>query len=262
MNEFFLEKEDTIIYKFYINDDFSADIIIDKTFLFLSYISVYDTQIYFSIDFSYIMFKLGHKEVTSIDNIIYTKKNEICNLVIELYLSKKESFKESLLEDDATHALFLNNKRDLFQQYKLMIDNFLESENCFSIKSLFECGLYVYCSIEDSNCYYQLVNILEDLFLQRKDEFTKEIYYKLQDEIDENYEITAYRGSKAKNINGFSYTLSYDQAKFFATRWDKNGGIIAKYKIKIKDIIAYTNIRKEKEVITKNARLIDKIILN
>ncbi|HFL3653858.1 TPA: hypothetical protein ACG3P3_001582 [Clostridioides difficile] len=264
MNEF-LEEEDYLIYKFNTEEDFSMDVFINKTFLFLSYISVYDEQIYFSIDFSSIMFKLEYKENISIDsiiNLINTEKNKMYDLIKELYLLKKESFKRYLLEDDAIHTLFLNNNRDLFQQYRLMIDNFLKGENSFSIESLFECGLYVYCSIEDSNCYYPLVNILEDLHHKAKNKLSKEIYDKLQNEIDENHEITAYRGSKVENINGFSYTLSYDQAKFFANRWHKKGGIITKYKIKVKDIIAYTNRRKEKEIITKNARFIDKILLN
>ncbi|HFL3696592.1 TPA: hypothetical protein ACG3QY_001702 [Clostridioides difficile] len=265
MNEFFLEKENHIIYKFNIKEDFSMDAFINKTFLFLSYISVYDEQIYFSVDFSHIVFNLKYEEIISIDsiiNLINTEEYKIYNLIKKIYLSRKEFFESYLLEDDAKHALFLNNKRDLFQQYKLMIDNFLKGKNSFSIKSLFECGLYVYCNIEDSSCYCQLVNILECLHNKIKNELFKDIYDKLQNEIDENHEIIAYRGSKIENINGFSYTLSYDKAKFFANRWNKRGGIITKYKIKIKDIIAYTNMRKEKEIITKNARLIDKILLN
>lgn len=61
--------------------------------------------------------------------------------------------------------------------------------------------------------------------------------------------VTCHRGyTPGKNMNGISYTLSYEKAQWFANRFSKNGKVITLKVPKIK-IFAYLSGRNEQEVI-------------
>lgn len=62
-------------------------------------------------------------------------------------------------------------------------------------------------------------------------------------------ELIIYRGCvKGLNENGLSWTLSKDQAEWFAKRFDKDG-IVIERRINKKNIVAYFNSRGEEEVV-------------
>ena len=98
-------------------------------------------------------------------------------------------------------------------------------------------------SIEEYVEFFENVNL--DYFLDDKE---KETYNNL----DEN--ITIYRGVKTINGNylrACSWTLDFEQAKWFAKRFDEIEGDAIVYEITINknEILAYTNERSENEII-------------
>ena len=71
-------------------------------------------------------------------------------------------------------------------------------------------------------------------------------------------EITVYRGTGkgARHLLGLSWTLDYEKAKWFATRWNKKG-VIYKGKILKENVLAYFSRRNESEVVIDVGKLID-----
>lgn len=71
-------------------------------------------------------------------------------------------------------------------------------------------------------------------------------------------EITVYRGTGkgARHLLGLSWTLDYEKAKWFATRWNKKG-VIYKGKILKENVLAYFSRRNESEVVINVGKLVD-----
>lgn len=105
------------------------------------------------------------------------------------------------------------------------------------------------------------VNVSKREFMQffrraHKEWLMDEDEYKFYKELPE--EITVYRGTGkgARHLLGLSWTLDYNKAKWFATRWNKKG-VIYKGKIRKKDVLAYFSRRSESEVVIDVGKLID-----
>ena len=105
------------------------------------------------------------------------------------------------------------------------------------------------------------VNVSKREFMQffrraHKEWVMDEDEYKFYKELPE--EITVYRGTGkgARHLLGLSWTLDYDKAKWFATRWNKKG-VVYKGKIRKKDVLAYFSRRSESEVVIDVGKLID-----
>lgn len=81
------------------------------------------------------------------------------------------------------------------------------------------------------------------------DESEKEFLSKLPDEF------TIYRGHQSKNKSGYSWTLSYWRAKWFANRFKQSGSGVAKATVKKKDIVAVLLGRGEFEIIVSPINL-------
>jgi len=65
-----------------------------------------------------------------------------------------------------------------------------------------------------------------------------------------NKEVTIYRGFCSKKYyNALSWTLDFEKAKFFATRFNNRKGCIYQANIQKEDIFAYLDCRNEKEII-------------
>jgi hypothetical protein len=83
------------------------------------------------------------------------------------------------------------------------------------------------------------------------DEKELEIYNNLPDEL------TIYRGCRTKGgVKACSWTLSKEQAKWFANRFTQNGYVFMA-KIKKQDVIAYKGDRNEKEIVADYTKLYD-----
>jgi hypothetical protein len=70
-------------------------------------------------------------------------------------------------------------------------------------------------------------------------------------------EITIYRGLQDKRAKrkGLSWSLSYDKALWFATRWNSPDARVLEARIKKKDVFIYTNQRSEEEVVVDPGKL-------
>lgn len=64
-------------------------------------------------------------------------------------------------------------------------------------------------------------------------------------------EVVVYRGHQSVNKNGYSWTLSYWKAKWFASRFNKSKNSVAKGVVKKQDIIAALTRRGEFEIVLK-----------
>ena len=70
-------------------------------------------------------------------------------------------------------------------------------------------------------------------------------------------EVTIYRGTHdSANSNALSWTLDYDIARWFATRFD-NDGYVLKANINKKDIFAFFNSRRENEIVINYKKIKD-----
>jgi len=81
------------------------------------------------------------------------------------------------------------------------------------------------------------------------DEHEKEFLAKLPDEF------TIYRGHQTKNRLGYSWTLSYWRAKWFAKRFDQKGQGVVKAKIKKEHVVAALLGRNEFEIVASPKHL-------
>lgn len=78
----------------------------------------------------------------------------------------------------------------------------------------------------------------------------------LLEEVGNVEEVTIYRGSYDDIRDGYSWTTSYDDAHFFANRFDKNGTIFEGI-VRMSDILDYYNNRGEHEVLVNPRNVID-----
>lgn len=91
-------------------------------------------------------------------------------------------------------------------------------------------------------------------------EFVKEIFKYKKDKAElpvEDDVLTIYRGEGSLSTpyyNAYSWSLNYDTAKFFATRFD-DSGIIYKANIKRDDVLEYLNNRNEEEILVYSDKL-------
>ncbi|HBG5344197.1 TPA: hypothetical protein KQG29_001561 [Clostridioides difficile] len=266
MNDKFLKKENYLFYIFNDkNNEYSSYVSIRTDFIFISKVIVQDTELFFSIDLFSLLFKFdlnSNLSITLIKKLILENENEITKLIKDIYTYRKKCFHDALLEDNAIKAVGLHDNSDLFEQYSLMVNNFLEDETkSFTNKSLYKCGMYVYSQIEDGSCYVNLVTLIEKISLSIKDNVMSNLNNQLINKLNKNQELLVYRGSSNKNLNGFSYTLSYETAIRFAKRFYREKAFISKYKVNIKDVLMYITDRNEEEIVTKRAILLDRILL-
>lgn len=105
------------------------------------------------------------------------------------------------------------------------------------------------------------VNVSQNEFIRffqmaRKDKLMDTEEFKVYRSLPQ--EITVYRGTGrgARHLLGLSWTLDYEKAKWFATRWNKKG-VIYKGKIRKENVLAYFSRRNESEVVIDVGKLID-----
>ncbi|MFA8998100.1 hypothetical protein ACEI87_10515 [Clostridioides difficile] len=265
MNNKFFEKENNLFYIFNNeNDEYHSYVIIKTDFVFLSKIIVHSEELFFSVNLFSLLVKfdlnnkLSNLSIALIRDFILENESEIIQWIKDIYKYRKEFFYNALLENNIIKALSLHDKSDLFEQYLLMVNNFLEdSSKSFTNYSLYKCGMYVYSQIEDSSCYVKLIDLIEKVLLSIKDNIMNRLNNQLINKLNNKNELLVYRGSGPENLNGFSYTLSYKTALKFANRFDREQAIISEYKVNIKDVLMYITDRKEEEIVTRHATLLD-----
>ena len=105
------------------------------------------------------------------------------------------------------------------------------------------------------------VNVSTNEFIRyfnkaQKDWLMDEEEYKFYKNLPEK--ITVYRGTGkgVRHLLGLSWTLDYKKAKWFATRWNKEG-VIYKGIIRKEHVLAYFSRRNESEVVIDVGKLID-----
>lgn len=158
----------------------------------------------------------------------------------EQFKFKKEKLEEYKKEKNWVSYVFLHEKPYRFQIFH-NIKQFLSDEDYWEILST------VYQNSENlwqTNNLKELLNSSRPYKEKMMDEPEKELFNALPDII------TVYRGNQGKNKKGFSWTLSYSVANFFANRFCKKGQII-QAKCYKKDIHAVLLGRCEQEVITE-----------
>lgn len=138
-------------------------------------------------------------------------------------------------------------KRDVVPVLEKMID-----EGTYSNKYLYDFICEHWSSIEDG---YDLETLFEHLDFFRfnykcRKEITKQLKKQLKKQIDTDGYVTVYRGfNKYSREDGNSFTLSKDVAIYFSNRWGKNEGYVNKYKVHIKNVVAFITDRNEAEII-------------
>jgi len=172
-------------------------------------------------------------------------------------LKEKDKFKEYVKElkkylkkqNDVYKIMILINKPYQMLYFSL-INEYLDNETYANL--LKECYTDTEFPNKDINVSVErlkeLFNSADKDLIMDKDE--KNIYDKLENEI------TIYRGFYSdKYYNALSWTLDFEKAKFFATRFKNTNGCIYQANIKKDDIYAYFDCRNEKELIVNFDKL-------
>ena len=60
---------------------------------------------------------------------------------------------------------------------------------------------------------------------------------------------TVYRGHQEQNEDGYSYTLSYEKAKWFAERFKSKSSSVIEKVVNKSEVFAYLHDRNEQEII-------------
>lgn len=206
-----------------------------------------------AIDINFNNIKFGIISHPIIDSIVIpTKDNDI-----GIVLLNKDNYKKYL---DERFKLIIDNSKDLDSLFarinKPYRVDFLELiSSMLNDEELTEILDWTWTATEFP-CQNGVAN-LNRLF-KRFDKFQvmDKLDKKQYDELPKI--ITIYRGlqDKKARIRGLSWTISLEQARWFANRWDKKGDV---YEAKIEkcDIYHYTNSRNEKEIIVNPYRLFD-----
>lgn len=210
---------------------------------FISFVEYSDKYITFSKQLTDLMFHYN------LDLSGELPVEEIVDSMLDLAKKFKSIYNKGLKNDEPSTATMFCDKRDKTKQFYKLINN-----GGFSDKAMYDYSKDIYSSIEDSYGYDLIVMGMKHYF--SKDISIKEELEKALEGHLEGRFLTIYRGINEKNrVDGLSYTLSTDVAKFFAKRWTKKG-YVNKYRVNIDDVIAFID-NGEKEIITDKAILIE-----
>lgn len=228
-----IKNKSKIIYK---KDNITIKEVNFEEYSFMDYISYEDEQICFSKDKMSIMFNFNIKE-DDVDDIIQS--------VLKLSKMFKEIYSKSVKEKNIFSATSFCEKRDLTSFFYKMLSNM-----DFDYKALYEFAATSYSRIECDYGYDNLIYGME-ICISKDESIIKDLKKALK-KYTKDGTLKVYRGTNEKNRdNGYSYTLDYKVAKFFANRWGKKGKV-NEYEININDVIAFIDSG-ESEIIAKKS---------
>lgn len=216
------------------------------TLPFISFVEYDDGEITFSKQLTDLMF------MYNIDMSGEFPAGEIVDAILDLANKFSETYSKGVEEDNPHSATMFCDKRDKTKQFYHMMNN-----EHFSDRAMYDYAKDAYSSIECDYGYDLLFKGMEYYMskdITIKDEISKALQGHLNGSV-----LVAYRGFNSKNrIDGLSFTLDKEVAKFFAKRWGE-GGYVNKYEVNIDDVIAFID-NGEKEIITNNAILLEESI--
>lgn len=181
-------------------------------------------------------------------NITYSQRKVMEEQINNIYNSSMK-----LSELKSAVVLYSNDKYDDFlERFETPIENLNNDDKAELYKDLY------------TNVKYQNITIPNLILSHYEDEgmSSREIKNILDNvEFDDKGEVMVYRGiNKYNTIDGSSYTLSKEKAKWFSTRFDDEENVISA-KVKLEDIIFYSNNREEQEVFLTDSK-VEEIINN
>lgn len=214
---------------------------------FISFVEYDDGEITFSKQLNDILFYY---------NIEMTGEfpaEKIVDAMLDYAKKFKEMYNIGVENDDPEIATMFCDKRDKTKQfYNMMINEH------FSEKAMYEFAKSSYSSIECDYGYDLLFKYMKR-YITRDINIKKEIKTALKSHLKGSI-LEVYRGINSRNrVNGLSFTLDIEVAKYFANRWS-NGGYVNKYKVNINDVIAFID-NGEQEIITDKAILIEEKVI-
>lgn len=213
---------------------------------FISFVEYDDREITFSKQLTDLKFLYD----LDLSNDLPAEK--IVEGMLDLAEKFKDTYYKGVKQDEPSYATMFCDKRDRAKQFYHMMHN-----DHFSDKAMYEFAKDTYASIECDYGYDLLFKGMKYYYSQDisiKDEISKALEGHLKGSI-----LVVYRGINEKNrVDGLSYTLDLEIAKFFANRWGEEG-YINKYEVNIDDVLAFID-NGEKEIITNNAILLEENI--
>lgn len=213
---------------------------------FISFVEYDDGEITFSKQLTDLMF------LYNLDLSGDLPAEKIVDGMLDLAEKFKDTYNKGVKEDNPSYATMFCDKRDRTKQFYYMMYN-----DQFSDRAMYEFAKDTYSGIECDYGYDLLFRGMEYYYSQDisiKEEISKALEGHIKGSI-----LVVYRGINEKNrIDGLSYTLDLETAKFFANRWGKEG-YVNKYEVNIDDVLAFID-NGEKEIITNNAILIEENI--
>ncbi|MGL5315907.1 MAG: hypothetical protein ACRC92_21810 [Peptostreptococcaceae bacterium] len=180
-------------------------------------------------------------------------------------IRKSDNFEENVLNltNESERDIFYNWVEKEFENaefedffycmiikvYRLKILTFVLNELDVEINKM-EMALLFTQSYESTELPYQDFDDIMELYYFLEGEDLQVLSTKVEINYDDNDMVEIYRGQLEGYDFNISWTTDYDIAKFFATRWGKNG-VIYKAKVHKNDIWYTSNDRSEKEIILK-----------
>ncbi|NRT34116.1 transposase [Clostridium beijerinckii] len=181
-------------------------------------------------------------------NITYSQRKVMQEQINNIYSSSMK-----LSELKSAVVLYSNDKYDDFlEKFEAPIENLSNDDKAELYKDLYTNVKYQNKTIPNLVLsHYELEGMS-----------SREIKNILDNvEFDDTGEVMVYRGiNKYNTIDGSSYTLSEEKAKWFSTRFDDEENVISA-KVKLEDIIFYSNDRDEQEVFLNDSK-VEEIISN
>ncbi|MGL5712227.1 MAG: hypothetical protein ACRCX2_04355 [Paraclostridium sp.] len=234
-------------------DEYNVSIYHIEDLPMLSYAHIDTDELCLSRDLVTIYFdnRLNKKKGDSLTDYGQLKeldKDIVEEIMLEMLDMVKDKFEDAKEVDCPHDAFYIIDKRDLTCQFYKCVVN-----QSFSPQALYYFGIECYQRIEDNYGYEIIFPILKQ-FREDLKVIGEKLSRVLALEMDKDGFITVYRGfNNRSRVNGTSYTLDRNIAKFFANRWkSQEEGYIKTYKVHIDDVVAFIDTG-EKEILTDNA---------
>lgn len=239
---------ETTIYK---NRDVKIKKYISKDFVYLSYITYEDDNLFFSKKIADVagVYYLSNNINIGVLEIEKVEDSLLCEIVLETYLPTYQTFlKKGVDENNILTCITLHEKTDLARQYMKLALN-----SSFGSASLYELSKHMY-QVNENDAYFDMaLDFMKSaLYGVGGEKIKSSVSDELSDFIDEDGFLFVYRGfNKFSREDGVSFTLKKEVADFFARRWDSDGEVRT-YNVHIDNVIAFLG-NGELEIVTENA---------
>lgn len=189
---------------------------------------------------------MSNEQLYEFQGQMYTK--EIYEMILDRWGERSPEYivskiKEELQGKDAD-VPYIQRSMVLPVLEELCYDDYFSDEYIYNY-------IYENWSFVENGC--DLKQIAEYLYDYRygdcSDKIQKQLKKRLKKQTDKDGYITIYRGFNGRNReDGNSYTLSKEKAIWFANRFRKES-YVNKYKIHIRDVLAFITDRNEAEIV-------------